>query len=72
ASGMAATLMGLILWLPMAKGLWLKPDQSFWMQSLQLLVAVGVGMVFYFGCGALLRIKEAGETVALLRKKLFR
>lgn len=69
ATGLASTLMGLLLWLPIHQSWWLQPHQSFWLQSIQLLVAVGGGIVVYFGCGVLLQVKETREAATLFLKK---
>ncbi len=52
---------------------WLDPHLAgFWLRAVGLGVAVGIGALSYFAAAQVLRLKESGEAVAMLRRRLLR
>ena len=71
-AGVAAAVMGLLLWWPQFKGWCFVPRSSLWLQGFELLAALVIGVLVFFILAKILGCEEARQALHLFRRKLWR
>lgn len=67
-SSLAGIVMGLLLWWGQSKGVWLEAGNSLWLQGVQLLLSVSVGIIVFFLVAKLVGCHEASEVLRSVRR----